>query len=174
MHEGKCKSAENTTVVDQRSTGLLVCPRDRAALNKVSLHGGVVDACPICNGLLIQLDQSKIPGLSSSAVEFATNTPGLDRGRRGAISPLTKDPMLVFDYKGVEIDCCPGSNSVWLDAQELQKIRGRKNQRPIGKCRFMGNTRDTSSCSFDSSIGTTVYEVFEFIAEAISELFDGL
>ena len=37
-------------------------------------------------------------------------------------SPLSREPMLVLELAGVEIDYCPESGGIWLDAGELEVL----------------------------------------------------
>ncbi|NQT77141.1 MAG: zf-TFIIB domain-containing protein [Bacteroidetes bacterium] len=37
-------------------------------------------------------------------------------------SPLSREPMLVLELAGVEIDYCPESGGIWLDAGELEAL----------------------------------------------------
>ena len=37
-------------------------------------------------------------------------------------SPSTKEPMIVLELEGVEIDYCPGSGGIWLDSGELELL----------------------------------------------------
>ena len=45
------------------------------------------------------------------------------------ISPIdNKTPMQQLHYKGIEIDRCPVSGGVWLDAGELEKLLNNMNE----------------------------------------------
>ena len=37
-------------------------------------------------------------------------------------SPLTNEPLLVLELEGVEIDYCPLTHGIWLDAGELEEL----------------------------------------------------
>lgn len=37
-------------------------------------------------------------------------------------SPVSREPMLVLELAGVEIDYCPESGGIWLDAGELEAL----------------------------------------------------
>ncbi len=37
-------------------------------------------------------------------------------------SPLANEPMLVLELAGIEIDYCPLTNGIWLDAGELEVL----------------------------------------------------
>ncbi len=37
-------------------------------------------------------------------------------------SPLTDEPMLVLELAGIEIDYCPLTHGIWLDAGELEEL----------------------------------------------------
>jgi Zn-finger nucleic acid-binding protein len=42
-------------------------------------------------------------------------------------SPVSKEPMLVLELAGVEIDYCPVSGGIWLDAGELETLLDDKD-----------------------------------------------
>ena len=37
-------------------------------------------------------------------------------------SPLSNEPMLVLELAGIEIDYCPMTHGIWLDAGELEEL----------------------------------------------------
>ena len=37
-------------------------------------------------------------------------------------SPVSNEPMLVLELAGIEIDYCPLTNGIWLDAGELEAL----------------------------------------------------
>ena len=37
-------------------------------------------------------------------------------------SPSTKEPMIILELEGVEIDYCPGRGGIWLDSGELELL----------------------------------------------------
>jgi len=37
-------------------------------------------------------------------------------------SPLSNEPMLVLELAGIEIDYCPLTHGIWLDAGELEEL----------------------------------------------------
>ncbi len=120
------------------------CPHDQTELYAV--EGEAIDAqvCATCGGLLLKINDDKLSPFSHSQ---------LKPGQRSRIpkavgdlpcSPASGQPMFVFKYRGVEIDYCGATNSVWLDAGELEKImekseagggpdRKKKRNRNLGK-----------------------------------------
>jgi len=46
------------------------------------------------------------------------------------ICPTCKHPMIVVEYKQIELDYCPSCNGVWFDAGELELMLERVNLKP--------------------------------------------
>ncbi len=43
-------------------------------------------------------------------------------------SPLSDDSMLVLELSGIEIDYCPFTHGIWLDAGELETLLGNEEE----------------------------------------------
>ncbi len=46
------------------------------------------------------------------------------------ICPTCKHPMIVIEYKHIELDYCPNCSGVWFDAGELELMLERVNLKP--------------------------------------------
>ena len=42
-------------------------------------------------------------------------------------SPVSNEPMLVLELEGIEIDYCPLTQGIWLDAGELEELYHDRN-----------------------------------------------
>jgi len=42
-------------------------------------------------------------------------------------SPVSNEPMLVLELEGIEIDYCPLTHGIWLDAGELEELYHDRN-----------------------------------------------
>jgi len=64
--------------------------------------------------------------------------------------PVCREPLLGFEFEGVEIDRCPGCGGIWLDAGELEMITERAGVPPgeLGEAlaRSAGGTRTRRRC----------------------------
>jgi len=120
------------------------CPHDQTQLYAVESEAFDAQVCPGCSGLFLKINEDAPSVFSHSQ---------LKPGQRSRIpkavsdlprSPASGQPMIVFKYRGVEIDYCASSHSVWLDAGELEKIlqksaggegsgRKQKPNRNLGK-----------------------------------------
>ena len=80
--------------------------------------------------------------------------------------------MRVFHYQGVEIDYCMGSDAIWLDPGELEKLvdlaqaRGAEKKR---RSRF--NWMDNPVVDGIDAAFTSI-DVLDLLGDAISGLFD--
>ena len=45
------------------------------------------------------------------------------------ICPVCKEPMIILELHGVEIDYCPSCSGIWLDAGELELLFEEKEER---------------------------------------------
>ena len=103
------------------------CPRDQYDLEGVQKSGYEAFRCPRCGGVFIELDQPAIPELNNDRLrpyERLGVECSLDQL---ALSPATGEPMHLFHFEGVAIDYCHDSNSLWLDAGELEKLMTRRS-----------------------------------------------
>jgi len=141
------------------------CPRDGWVLRDGEIEGVPAHRCPRCNGVSIELrgnDQLSFDPVMLKAAAW-------DSAENGAteilISPKSGELMRVFHYRGVELDYCAASNSVWLDRVELEKISRAylsKLKREMPKNHFLEG--------LDIALGGV--DFVGFIGEAIGSLID--
>src|SRR6187401_3139756 len=112
------------------------CPRDSKALVFIDDGQHLRDRCPQCEGVL--LDSQEV---AAALGKQAGNTVALERGQIAALPegtlacPRDKAKMHRLDHRGVELDLCPECSSLWLDAGEIDKIRGMNGQKKGGGTR---------------------------------------
>ncbi|MEM7600777.1 MAG: hypothetical protein AAF357_05120 [Verrucomicrobiota bacterium] len=75
--------------------------------------------------------------------------------------------MRVFFYRGVELDFCVATNSVWLDRGELDKI-SRVDVSNLHR----NNASDSVIAGIDAALSGV--DILDFVGDALSFLFDGL
>ncbi len=113
------------------------CPRDGQSMLHETFGGVAVDLCPACGGCWLDaFELAKLDDEAESAgAELVARIESLRAGGRPVdttprlASPV--DPEVVMmrrfaDPEGtVEIDECPASGGIWLDAGELGSLRTR-------------------------------------------------
>jgi len=116
-----------------RRKGVMKCPRTGTPLKSVEIHGIVVDISEACGGVwfdnyeLQKFDEvHEAGGDELEALMEQYRDDKIDRSAR-IYSPKHPEVMMMRRFfsarKEVEIDVCPMSGGVWLDAGELAKIR---------------------------------------------------
>ncbi len=99
------------------------CPRDQAVLVAKTKGSLMIFVCPECNGLFIPLGQTNAKSLNTQLGKALKI-----QGVFGEIeSPSTGKPMRHFTHRGVELDYCEESHSVWFDRGEYSKIFSSPN-----------------------------------------------
>jgi Zn-finger nucleic acid-binding protein len=148
------------------------CPVESADLASRSIKGLKVDYCPQCLGVFVPLGQVGFPALCSSEIRPSEREEILLPQDGSRPSPFDGKPMRVFHYRGVEIDYCPGSDSVWLDAGELEKLVHLAKPQPPASSK--GLSRDWRHNPFIDGIDAalTSIDVLDLLGEAIGALFD--
>lgn len=104
------------------------CPHDQTELTPAQSESFDAQVCASCGGLFLKIDESKTSPFSHSQLK-----PGQRSRIPKAVSDLSRSPasgqpMIVFKYRGVEIDYCCTSHSVWLDAGEWEKIMQKSGE----------------------------------------------
>ena len=102
----------------------LPCPRCSGVplSARMTAQGVEIDACPSCGG--IWLDRGEIFHFVANRRSFASLLErGLAQGRPGPLkSPKTGAPMTRIAIGRTEIDLCPGSEGIWFDKGELERL----------------------------------------------------
>jgi Zn-finger nucleic acid-binding protein len=115
------------------------CPRCQSELRKNTQDGVETDECPSCRGLwlddgeLIRLLREGLYEVSEGEKSVAERNgkPGVSKVERDSIElcPRCQAQMTPVNYdysSGVVIDNCPNGHGVWLDGEEIQRIRAHR------------------------------------------------
>ena len=76
--------------------------------------------------------------------------------------------MLAIKYKGAVIDYCSDSNSVWLDAGELEKISKSSPGKPPKKRPMRRSDPDGIAGAMIDGISINAGDIFDFIVDAFT------
>lgn len=154
------------------------CPRTRDELREVAASGYHVWICPHCHGILIQQSDLLHKAALLDIATPQTDAQSVDQRNGSAISPHTGKAMRSEKFKGVTLDYCDASKSVWLDKGELEKIvaqmrkyRGRDVLPPSDSVDWW-DAFDT--LEFVGEIGSATVEVIGGVVEGVFGFFDGL
>jgi Zn-finger nucleic acid-binding protein len=139
------------------------CPRDGWELRDGEIEGVPAHRCPKCNGFSFELGGSD--RLSFDPVQLKAAA-WESAGEGALMSPSSGRPMRVFHYRGVELDYCESSNTVWLDRGELEKISRADTSRLKKE-----NRSNPLLDGLDAAV--TGVDFVGFIADAFGSLFDG-
>ena len=115
----------------------------------------------------MRLNQSSSPGITNCIIKPDQRPKITVPEDEQAISPISGKPMLVLKHKGVIIDYCPDSNSVWLDSGELEKISAGTPGEKAAKQKKMKHLDTTAA----EDVGDVVGVVLEVAAEAVGAIF---
>ena len=101
------------------------CPRDGLAMVFCDDGNHLRDRCPGCEGVLLASEEVVAAlgrhGGNPAALD-TDHVAGLPEG--GIACPRDRTAMRRLDHRGVELDLCPQCRALWLDAGEIEKIRG--------------------------------------------------
>ena len=97
------------------------CPRDNSLLESVKKGKLDVNVCSRCNGFSVLLGQEAAEALSRLLAHK------IGRAESGVVSdrlpsPFTGIAMERFEYRGIALDYCNLTNSVWFDRGEYSQI----------------------------------------------------
>ena len=111
------------------------CPREGTTLVFVDDGRHLRDRCPKCEGVLLDREELVAAlgkGQGRTMTLAAGKVASLPEGKLAC--PRDGAAMRRLDHQQVELDLCPTCCSLWLDAGELEKIRGLKaNQGAAGR-----------------------------------------
>lgn len=97
------------------------CPRDKAAMIFSDDGKRMANRCAECSGLLLGAEEvGKALGDGSAAKRVRALPEG------SLACPYDSARMRTLVHREVEIDLCPECGAMWLDAGELEKLRGDK------------------------------------------------
>ena len=115
----------------------MLCPRDGHEMVRTEFGGVAIDACPACGG--VWFDAFELAKFDDAVEhhgeelimwleQLVAGTPAVDLSER---LPSPVDPEVLMmrrfaDPEGtIELDKCPVSGGIWLDAGELARLRAR-------------------------------------------------
>ena len=115
----------------------MLCPRDGHEMVRTEFGGVAIDACPACGG--VWFDAFELAKFDDAVEhhgeelimwleQLVAGTPAVDLSER---LPSPVDPEVLMmrrfaDPEGtIELDECPVSGGIWLDAGELARLRAR-------------------------------------------------
>lgn len=114
------------------------CPRDGHAMHQEIFGGVTVDLCHHCGGAwfdpfeLERVDdaiEQAGADLADRLAELAMNAPSRPELGERLRSPVDPEVVMARSFadpeRRIEIDRCPASGGVWLDAGELARLRER-------------------------------------------------
>ena len=135
------------------------CPHHNETLILHKSNGFICRACRVCRGVFVPLDELNLKGVADSIRSKA-------EGQAGPPSPVDSKPMEVVIHKGVEIDYCVASRSIWFDSGELEKIvRLSPKATPIREARSRKQRANESD-----AVGDVIYAAGEAIITFLSFL----
>ena len=149
----------------------MICPRDQHALQESRSEGYLLHFCPECHGVFVRLNQEASPGISNSVIKPDQRPRVSVPVDEHALSPITGKPMMVIRHKGVIIDYCPDSNSVWLDAGELEKISSATSTIKDSREGSKKRVKSLSDSGVSVDAGDVVGVVLEVAVEAVGAIF---
>jgi Zn-finger nucleic acid-binding protein len=128
----------------------LVCPRDGAPLDAMRHQGKDYFGCGKCRGLLLPL--AMLPELSPWASTIAARAGSWPTSAFPC--PHCGKPMRVMHADGVEIDLCPHCDSLWLDQDEIDRIRPawRDEAREQAKAEAENQAIESASSALDGTL----------------------
>jgi Zn-finger nucleic acid-binding protein len=116
------------------TTHLLLCPRSSTPLTRLRIGGVDTDICEDCGG--VWLDRHELARFKDPASTFGDALvahleqfpPALMDPTARLRCPLHPDTVMLrrkfSPTTPVDIDECPACGGIWLDADELPRIRG--------------------------------------------------
>ena len=166
------------------------CPRDGQAMVFCDDGNHLRDRCPRCEGVLLASEEVVVAlgrhGGNPAALD-ADHIAGLPEG--GIACPRDGTGMRRIDHRGVELDLCPQCRALWLDAGEVEKIRGiaargrksRKGKLAAGAAVAAaaaasaadkpGLAAQVAEAAGEVAVSGAIDLAFEFVGEALGALF---
>ena len=143
------------------------CPRDHAVLCSFKKGSLEVNQCDVCNGFSVLLTQA-----AAEAMEKQLNGPisrtGEGDGVMTLVSPYTGETMKRFLYRGLPLDYCAATHSVWFDQGEYARMFQAPTKKSSSKLITAGDAT-SQAWEFVDDAGTT-FEVLGFVGEVVVEL----
>jgi len=97
------------------------CPRDRSELVPSKKGNMDIHCCEECGGFLVTLNQASATQLERLLQKkFLSSESHSDKER--LVSPISNELMKPFQFRGVLLDYCVKSHSIWFDPDEYPKM----------------------------------------------------
>ncbi len=144
------------------------CPRDQSELSPHQKGQLNIHLCDQCRGFSILLNQD-----SASQLEVLLKKHLSDRkdpsGEKSLPSPHSGSSMKEFVYRGVQLDYCEESHSIWFDRGEYTKIFTTPN-----KTKKTSNNKKSSESSVWDNVDflPDVSDVVDLSADALGTVGD--
>lgn len=150
----------------------MLCPRDQKEL--IEHRSGALDlhACEECGGAFVKLNQKGFPALSGKLIRPGSRPRVPIEESDRLLSPVTGQRMLVFRYRGVEIDYCAESNSIWLDPGELENAAASAPAAKSSRRKRGRSSGDSNPFLAGIDAALVSESVLDLLGEAVSALFD--
>jgi Zn-finger nucleic acid-binding protein len=148
------------------------CPRDESQLIAFTKGQLEIEQCAECNGFFVNLAQRPANQLSTLLKRDISE--GKRRGDHGLISPTSGKLMQSFTYRGVQLDYCEQSHSVWFDHGEYTKMFAPAEKASRSSVRAHEKS-DKVDLSFDVVDGIEASDgVFSFVGDLVGDLVSGI
>ncbi|MGJ8674296.1 MAG: hypothetical protein ACSHX2_15300, partial [Rubritalea sp.] len=103
------------------------CPIDKSTLTAHKKGNLEIEYCQQCSGFSVRLEQDAAKKLEDQLTGHFSS-PQTKNSKVGLSSPHTNSSMKSFKYRGVLLDYCSESHSIWFDKGEYSKIFASSTQ----------------------------------------------
>jgi Zn-finger nucleic acid-binding protein len=138
------------------------CPIDGKKLEAGFIVNRGEHKCSECGGHFVGLDGFASSRLSSSKLNPQAKEKIELNEEHQRMSPATGKLMMLIKYRGVFIDYCEESNSIWLDQGEIEKIIEREEQKKKPKKSLTSQVTD----GLDAGISANLDSIIDAIISA--------
>ena len=145
------------------------CPRDNSILDSVKKGQLDINVCSECNGFSVSLRQDAALALSKQlANRIAASQP--EGGSDRLASPFTGQSMSRFTYRGVELDYCQLTSSVWFDRGEYSEIF----RTPVAVSKPVSGAGEAADgWEVLDKVGTTVFAL-DIVGDLVEDVLTGI
>ena len=156
------------------------CPRDNVLLLSDKKGRLEINSCPQCNGFSVVLSQEAASFLNAQLSKKLNQAPDSQPALKKQEllgSPYTGMAMRPFSYRGIVLDYCAATHSVWFDPNEYAKIFGAlgksscNSSSPSSTHSSGMSQRDRAAGVFDGVMGGI--DVFDIVGDLVSDLVSG-
>ena len=147
------------------------CPRDNAVLSSVRKGRLEVNVCEVCNGFSVLLRQDAAGALEKQLHSSFSKSAGgneLETLR----SPYTGNPMRRFLYRGIQLDYCQETHSLWFDQGEYSKMF-RSPESKASSLKSGASEVNSKAWEVIDSASNSI-DMIEVIGEVLSQIVSGV